>query len=313
MIQFQSRPVTIYVLPFPTKVTALNPEQVIFDFPPKGTLDIGALCYLRRDFDGPRRRRDEGKRVDHSSLDAERIENVRILLQFICDRFEHTGRSPTTVYGETSLGIVTFLDWADGAGHPRAFYDEPSARAAFRDYVGSLWEKYRRREIASGTAARLCKYTLDFLSELLGVDDLHRGLNLPTKKNNDTQPTLPPLENSQARAISLCSTLFHGLSALVIDKKPFPHCIEMPKYLGWEPSILWVFPLVEWFRTPDEIAKINAQDDHVLGYNFAEGRLSEVGELLRVYPVRRNAVQCRRRAVVNLRNSNADPRETLQK
>ncbi len=312
MSQYQARPVVVYVLPLPKKVTALNPEQVIFDFPPKGTLDIGALCYLRRDFDGPRRRRDAGKRVDHSSLDTERVENVRLLIQFIADRFEQTGRSPTTVYGETSLGIVTFLDWADGAGHHRAFYDEPSARTAFRDYVDSLWEKYRLRDIASSTAARQCKYTLDFLSELLGVDDLHRGLNLPTKKSNDAQPTLPPIENTQARAISLCSALFYGLSNLVIDNKTFPHNIEMPKYLGWAQSNIWVFPLHEWFRTPIEIAGDEDKRPHALGYNFSEGRVSLVDEIINFFPTRRHAVVCRRLAASNIRISNQDARHKFR-
>lgn len=300
------------MLPLPNRVAVLHPEQVILDFPSKGTLDIGALCYLRRNLDGPRRRRDTGKRVDHSSLDGERVENVRSLIQFIADRFEHAGRSPVTMYGETLRGIVTFLDWADGAGHHRAFYDEPSARAAFRDYIEYLWDKYRRREIASSTAAQLCKYTLDFLSELLNVDDLHRGLNLPTKKINDVQPTVPPIESTQARAISLCSALFYGLSELAIFNKPLPHAISMPKYLAWPSSNLWVFPLAEWFRTPDEIANTSSHNDKNAGYNFSKGRASKTTELLKVYALRRNAVQSRRRAVTNIRNSNADPRAKMR-
>lgn len=312
MTDFQSRPAAVYVLPLQQEVSTLEPAQVILDFPGKGTLDIGALCYVRRDSEGHRRKRDQGKRVAPSSLDVKRVECIRAVIQYISIRFSHSGRSPTTVYGETSLGIVTFLDWADSSGHHRALYDESSARAAFSAYIDNLWHKYRRRDIASSTAARLCKNTLEFLSDFLDVDDLHRGLNLPKKTRGDARPTLPPIDNAQARAISLCSALFDGLTGLVIENRPFPHSIEMPKYLGWDQNILWIFPLVPWFRIPSVGASMSNEDNHALAYNFAQGRISEIDELLEFYPTRRHAVQSRRRAVVNLENSNSNPRALMR-
>lgn len=308
MNQLQERPVTVLTLPLPSDMTILRPEQVVLDFPKRGTLDIGSLCYLKRETEGPSRRRDEGRRVDLGSLDKNRVNHVRTIIEHINNQIEYGSLSPTTANNEARLGILYFIDWADGVGHYEACYSEDSARVAFQGYVENLWERTRVGEISVTTAARFCTYTLGFLTAVLGVDDIHRGLNLPKRQNTDTKPTIPPGEVTQARATSLCTSLFEGLSDLVMNNAPFPHRIYLPKYLGWPNDTLWVFPLPEWFRTPDEIASDTTGGERYRAYNFSEGRMVDVSEIIANYADRRVALNCIYRAKKNLNRANESQR-----
>lgn len=312
MNQYQHRPVTLITLPFPEGFRILNPEQALIEFPGKGTLDIGSLCFLRRVLDGPSRRRTDGRRVDLSSLDLDRTEQVRKIIQYVADRYTHGSISPITAHFETSVGIVNFMDWADVAGHHQACHNAYSARVAFVDYVDSLWERLLRKEIKSGTAARFCNYPLQFLSNFLEVDDLHQGLNLPKKNNGDSQPTEPPVEANQAKALSLANSFFHGLADLVLKKLDYPYQLGLPKYLGWSSGCMWVFPMNEWFRTPLEIEAYKIKKDHSSAYNFAEGRVNALHEVLHKHSVRTNAQQSVRRAAENLSAANNNARHTYR-
>lgn len=308
MSRLQSRPTSIYILPFDGDISLLKPEQAIIDFPPRGTLDIGSICYLRRDFNSKARKREHGRLVDLSSLDQQRIGRVREIVLLFSNKIKYESRSPTTVNNEARMGCIDFLDWADATGHHQAILDDSSARTAFAAYVDYLWDKCRRHEIKNNTAARTCGYVLDFLSEYFQVDDFHRGLNIPKRKLSDTQATVPPSENSQGRALSLCQTVFRGLTNLVLSGAPFPHRIEMPKYLKWSQKYLWVFPISEWFRTPREVDLQDPTSDHYKAYIFSEGRLAEVSEIAHLFNSSRMALQCRRRAVATLTKANGNPR-----
>lgn len=132
--QYQSRLVAVTSLPFPEGFQVLNPEQVIIDFPGKGTLDIGSLCFLRRGTEGKSRRRNEGRPVDLASLSAERTGQVQAIIQYVADRYTKTGVAPVTAHFETSLGIVNFMDWADANGHHMACSNSDTARSAFVAY-----------------------------------------------------------------------------------------------------------------------------------------------------------------------------------
>ncbi len=307
MTEFQLRPVRVYVLPFSEDVSSFNPERVILKFLPSGTIDIGALCYLRRCSEERRHQPDRGKRVDLSSLDSVRVQRVRAIIQCISERVQYGSGTPRTEYAKT-LSIVAFVDWADGAGHHFSCYDEYSARSAYRAFVDYLWERIRRNEIRSCTAAKSSKYVLEFLTDLLGVDDLHRGLNLPRVKNSETQHTIPPSEVTQAKALSLCNAVFDGLTNLVLEEMPYPHRIEMPKYLGWAPSILWIFPLHQWFKTPSELASESDMTRYGLGYDYVEGRAYELSEILPSFASRKEARNCKQRTTRNITASNKDPR-----
>lgn len=303
---------TLFTLPFPEGFRILSPEQAVIEFPGKGTLDIGSLCFIKRTLDGPSRRRTEGRRVDISSIDLERTEQVRMILQYVADRYTHGGISPATAHFETSIGIVNFMDWADAAGHCRACYDEHSARAAFVDYVEGVWERFHRKEIKSGTAARYCNYPLQFLSNFLEVDDLQQGVNLPQKSNNDSQPTVPPVEENQAKALSLAYSFFDGLTDFVLNKLDYPYQLKLPKYLGWPNSWMWIFPMNEWFRTPFEIEAYKSKKDHSSAYNFYEGRVNSLHEILNKHSLRCNAQQSVRRAITNLSVANGNVRHTYR-
>lgn len=298
----------IYTLPFEGDINLINPEQAILEFPPKGTIDIGSICYLIRDFNSTYRKKTHGRRVELSSLDTNRIERTREIITLFSNKIQNDSLSPTTVSNEARMGCIDFIDWADETGHHRAILDAPAARRAFSEYVTYLLEKYRRHEIKLNTAAVMCRHTLNFISSLFSVDDFHNGLNIPTRNIREINETIPPSETAQGRAMALCHALFHGLTQLALDYEPFPYRIQIPEYLNWNENFLWVFPTPAWFRTPREVAEITPQKDKLKSYKFLEGRVATTSELTPFFSSKRIALQSKRRAIANITAANSDPR-----
>ena len=82
------RPTVVYDLPLPDATTIIRPESVIVRFPHGLTVDLGALCYLRRQpmpkCKGRTRKKGEGRLVSRF-INAERSERVRALIIHISD------------------------------------------------------------------------------------------------------------------------------------------------------------------------------------------------------------------------------------
>jgi hypothetical protein len=175
--RFSSRPVIVYDLPLAKEVTLLHPEQVVLRFADQGTVDVGALCYLRRD-SARRRNSRAGRNVDHASFNQKRAQQVGRLIGYFSEAFAHSGRRPTTLRTMTQLFLRPFMEWADANGHVNTLDGEPTARAAFRDYVTYLRECVSRNAMSVNTGAQHQNTTLDLLGGFLNIDDLHRGINL---------------------------------------------------------------------------------------------------------------------------------------
>lgn len=304
MNTFSEHPVTVYKLPLPQNISILYPEQAILDFGNRGTLDIGALCYLIRKPNARRNKKDEGKPVLLSSLSQPRTKVVEYLIQHISDKIKQGNKNASTIYGAISYGLLPFIDWADQNNLSAAIHDKSTARQAFKKFNEHMRERVMHREISQNTGARMTRQALESLCEFLNIDDLHRGINLIPRKEKDTNITEPPHEGSQARFLSLCDSIFNGLTTFLTENQPYPYKLAMPKYLGWERSELWVFPLKKWFSIPSKTLP-HSNEQSFQGYNFSQGRISTLDEMSK-NTTRHAGQQSIRNAQAQLEKANSD-------
>ncbi len=203
----------VYDLPLAKEVTILHPGQVVLRFGDQGTVDVGALCYLRRD-SAQRRKSRAGRKVDRASFNQRRADRVGMLIGYLSEAFAHSGRRAITLRGMTHLFIGSFMDWADANGHAPVLEGEPTARAAFRDYITDLRECVLRNSISINTGARNQSCARDLLGGFLNIDDLHRGINLLRGDMQAKEHLKPPCEADQSKVLALCGALFEGFTSL---------------------------------------------------------------------------------------------------
>lgn len=279
MSGFSSRPVVVYDLPLANELTILHPEQVVLRFGDQGTVDVGALCYLRR-HSAQRKSNGGGRKVDLASFSQKRAERVRTLIGYFSEEFAHSGRRATTLRCMTQTFVKSLMGWADANAYADVLDGEPTARAAFRAYNAYLRERISRNSISVNTGTLHQNFALDLLGGFLDIDDLHRGINLLRYDMQAKEPTRPPCEDAQSKVLALCGALFDGFTELVLEGKPYPFLLTMPKYLDWPDNKLWIFPTSRWCLPPHQVA-----DRHKLGipywaYDYVNGRLATIEELL---------------------------------
>lgn len=283
MTEFVTRSATVYPLPLALEVRILHPEHAVLDFGAKGSLDIGALCYLRRNSKARRHFKNDGKLVDLSSLDTKRIALVQKVIEQIQEECREGGRRPTTIYNYVAKGVIDFLDWADERGYSDSCYAEEHARQAFASYDDYWRERQRHGKINSITASRAVRAVMWFLNTVLGFDDIHRGISIVRRDNRESTPTEPPSEATQAKVLSLCDAIFKGLMQLLLEGGQYPFRLELPAYLGWKRNELWLFPLKVWFRAPHERkGNSKAVKRPYFAYDYSNGQVASYEELIQI-------------------------------
>lgn len=279
MSGFSSRPVVVFDLPLANGVAILHPEQVVLRFGDQGTVDVGALCYLRR-HSAKRKSNGGGRKVDRASFSQKRAERVRALIGYLSEEFAHGGRRATTLRIMTQLFVTSLMGWADANGYSDVLDGEPTGRPAFREYNAHLQERVARNSISVNTGAQHQNYALDLLGGFLNIDDLHRGINLLRYDMQAKESTRPPCEDAQSKVLALCEALFNGFTELVLEGKLYPFRLTMPKYLGWPDNNLWIFPTHKWCLPPHQVGNRNKLGKPYWAYNYVDGRLATIQELL---------------------------------
>ena len=252
-----------------------TPQQIILRFGDAGSIDVGAVCYLRRD-ENQRRSSRTSMAVAPSSFCPHRAKHVGALIAFISDEYSYSGKKPLTLRVRLHNFTCHFMAWADSSGHSGLFSDEISARQALYEYVRYLKEKVAQNCIGVNYAARLRMVTVYVLGGVLRIYDLDRGLPAISRREESTEPTVPPCEVKQSKSLALAETIFKGLSDLVQEGRPFPFRLDMPKYLQWEESHLWVFPVKMWCRL--------SKGHKGRAYDYTNGRLRTIGEMTALFP-----------------------------
>jgi len=304
-VAFSERPVTVYEMPLKAKI--LHCERVVLKFG-DNSVDIGALCYLRRpDSAMYRRKWNQGRQVDLGSFDAARANQIRDVITQLSERISAGGSRMRTAE-DTAKGLIRFMDWADQSGHKDVLSGQKAPYEGFRAYVHFLRERVNRHETKPSTGANSQHTVLTFLERFTGLHDLHRGINLLNNPKNSGGGTEPPAEEDLARSQGLCDALFTGLSDFVLNESRYPFRLPMPKSLGWKDDFLWVFPTRKWCMPPHFWESRKQLKSGYWAYDYAQGRLATLDEMRQHYGSQRRASIPLKNAEALITKANADPR-----
>ncbi len=275
MVDFVDRKIEFHSVPRPKGALLRDPEMAVLIFEEGHTLDIGALCYLRR---APgRRKTTHGRRVDLSSLSQLRRHEIRMLIAHISETIAQSGLRKRTEFGRF-YAFSLFIDWCDRSHHSRVFDDETSAHAAFRDYVDDLRRRVLQNQLGNNTAVSYQNLTQAVLEDYLNADNLCQGINLLGHSHRFVESTPVPDAKSQEIVLAWCKCLLNGISELVVDQKPYPFALAVPGYLNWPNDRIWIFPVNSWCVTPDSksIPKYQA-------YDYQNGKIRTAEEIEHLY------------------------------
>lgn len=304
------RPTVIYDVPLPADAVILRPESVMLRFQNRRIADIGSICYLQRESGLERFQSDlgkgEGNKVDLDSFSLKRSKLVPAIIKHISDELTLSGRRPATVRDSVSR-FLAFMYWVDENAFQNAFESVETAQAVIQSYVRHLRERVLANSISVNGAARQQSAVIGFIARFLAVDNLTRGIRLLRTNPAAKEITHPPSENAQARVLTLCETLFDGLTTFLLTNESYPYALNVPSYLSYPVNTVWVFPTTQWCISRKKL--LNGSIYIGQGYNFTEGRLSTLEELLaseRYADDRQGALGVFRRAKQQLHDANID-------
>ena len=297
MSGYDDRSIAVYDFPLDENVAILRPEQAVLRFANGATVDIGALCYLRRErYQGLGKGRKGllGRRVVLSSFCPQRQLRIEAFIGYLSAEAKQGCRRPSTL-SNYATEFASFLNWADESGFSDAISSPAEARRAVESYVSYIKDRVRNRAVSLNTAATSQNLAITAVSEFLDVEGLARGINLLSKDSAANQPTVPPSEKDQGRALALCETLFQALSTHVLEGNPYPLAIRVPDYLGYPKNQMWVLPTHAWCVPASQLADGSRNSQLGVGYNYLHGRLSTREEILSIEKFKPNA----KRRIVN--------------
>ncbi len=307
MTTLSSRPIVVYDLPLPKGIDLLHPEQVVLRYFKSHTIDVGALCYLRRNNFG-RRTPGEGRKVDLTSFCSKRSRQIRTLIDVFTEAFGN-GRQNAQTLDLLHRHFVQFMDWCDTNQHNDVLNDELLARAALRAYVEYLRRLVAQNQLNNNTAVNYQNHSREVLEAFFNVEYLDRGINILSKNIVFETPTAVPSDDAQGKVIAWCQSLFYGISELVIDQKPYPFAMNVPNYLNWPDNRLWIFPCHQWCKPPGSTYKRKKGPLDLIAYDFENGGVFELKTLESQYKAICNpkrAQRLRTTAIRKIRVANND-------
>ncbi len=275
-----ARPVAILELPLAPNAKILRPEQVIAKIGAHYH-DLGSLCYAVRS--SGKRKSGQPRGVKLTSFLPQRPKQILQLIRWLSAMLADSGNRVWTVKGMVTYAKL-FVDWADETGHHDCLAGDTATRTAFRAWVTQVENRYRTHELNSPSAARLQSSVCVLLEGVTSSCDLARGVRFVRKGRSPNGGTQPAAEHNFAHSLALNQALFDELSELVLEVRPFPFKLNMPKSLGWDECHLWAFPSERWQMPP----RLHGQAREELArpywiFNYAQGRVATVDELWHRY------------------------------
>jgi hypothetical protein len=310
------RPTVEVHLPLVVDSMIVQPELVMLKIG-NNSCDIGASCYVQRS--SKLRKTFTPRAVVEGSLQTGRKNSISRLIRILSSFMADKGLRPVTVMNY-ALQFNAFMDWADSSGHGACLTNDNATRIAYRAYMEAVGERHKRNEYETGAAVQIQGRTYRILQELTGLEDLNFGIRLIPDTTWGNVGTEPASEQQFAHVLSLNYALFTGLSDLILNNKPFPYKLDMPKSLGWEDSFLWLFPVNLWFRSSHWKKDVPEKSFSKMGlsYDYKKGRIYSVDEIQHKYsssiPSKRRSVARDgiRRAKDFIDSANKNPRHRMR-
>lgn len=161
-MKFSIKDNKIYDLPISNGDEKIKTEFAILRFPYGRTVDFGCICYLSREptqkHNNKNRKRLGGRRVNLKSLNQERVEQVRTLIQYVSDCLANSGRREETIRDSASR-FIAFICWADEHGFHNVLRSADDARAVLIQYLMHIRERVNTNSLSIKGGIRPCRST----------------------------------------------------------------------------------------------------------------------------------------------------------
>lgn len=277
---FVARPTAFLELPLPANGRIARPEQVILKIW-RAYHDVGAYCYALRSDN--RRKVGQAREVVMSSFMKHRPKEVLQVIKFLNQLKTNAGKNPQTVHSY-SYNFKMFMDWADHNELYDCLSGGEATRFAFENWCTEIGERFNRHKIGPNRHNYLLTRVRELLVAVTGLESLARIGRKVHENTNPDSSTEPATPHDFAHSLALNQALFDGLCDLVLENKPFPYQLPMPKSLAWKNSFLWLFPVRVW-RLPPHLwgeAREKLGSPHWV-YNYEHGRLATFDEIAPKY------------------------------
>lgn len=231
-------------MPLPDNTAVLRPQAAVLDWGDRadGTLDIGRLCYLRRN----ESRYLSDRSVEVNSLCAERVGAIRKLITCISELQTSGGFRPRTVHTKVRK-IIEFVNWADKESLQRVLTSKEQTLSAMLQYFDHLRDRVSRNELKKSPASTAQSTVRALLADLFEDDNFGISVRRLRVGRHDVEHTSVPDERSQGLLLSWANELFAVISSHLIEFKPYPFFIEGPNQ-HFEKIKMWLWPCEQGYR-----------------------------------------------------------------
>lgn len=266
------------LLKLPVDLSTVLIEELIVDFETRSlTLDFGSRCYLKRD--ASRRQFAKSHFCIIDSICEQRKKFISRAVELFSEQIVNKKRRKNTVY-TCARSLLLFVDFCDSNLNSNFYQDIAKTRVAVKLYFSLIEERVKNGQFGNNTAVVEQKNILSFFSDYFDVDTFQPGLRLLMHDSNLAQHATVPDEIRQTEVLTLTNSLFSSISKFVVNFEKYPLCIDIPAYLNWKNSKLWVFPNVVKFMTPEMRLKRASMKRPNWIYDYENGCLLSKSEVL---------------------------------
>lgn len=315
---FTTRPTVTVKLPLDIHTRVLHSEQVILKIA-NDSLDIGALCFAFRSERA--RLAGQPREVVTRSLLKQRPKQILQLIKTLSDLTTNGGKSLATTAAYAHM-LKLFIDFADANGLHDCLAGGKATLNAFHAWVTDTRERYRRQQFGEKAHNFRLNSICTLLEATTDLENLMQGIRKLEGRSNPNGGTEPLALHDFAHAVAINQCLFDGLCDLVLEKRPFPYKLDLPRSLDWAESHLWLFPTNLWRLAPhlrDNAIRAKRGSNASWAYDYENGRLATVDEIEHRYKgksrlERRNSAKdsiCR--AISQLDEANSDAQNTWRR
>ncbi|MFM0324899.1 integrase [Caballeronia glebae] len=200
----------------------MHPEFALLKWEALGNrLDVGQLCYLKRDTSRSRR---ELHTFDPASISKDRVKAVRKLIAQLSEKSDAGGSRPATVYLDGRV-VINLLNWADRRGMHQALCARRETEVAIKAYFSALRELASQSKLSVNSAAAEQRTLLSVLKTYFEADDFGADLRPFRFRRNRVVGTEVPDSERQGLLIAWADAVFTGLGSNVLQFTPYPFVI----------------------------------------------------------------------------------------
>ncbi|KXZ70272.1 hypothetical protein [Acinetobacter venetianus] len=257
-----------YTLPLSENII-LRPEHTRAITPNGTGFFLGALCY--------RYSKNVGKNcyIVPDSLIPARIAWVRKLIYLFSDFIEHDPRRDISI-AAIFRSFAQYIRWCDSEGLNDVLTGNKTKD--YEAYSLYLSEKVKTHQLKSAGAQVTQSQIKEIYLEIFEDPQFYEGVpNIP--KRNDSEPTEPPCEDRQSKTLSLCMSIFQGMSDFILNGHPYPFFIKTPEYLKFKDNGFWISHSGHWFDLSHLYTGLpvyNGPIDYISGKTRTAQELSEL-------------------------------------